>query len=245
MIGAGVATLGALCAVTALTACERTPPAPRVTAPATDTGVTGAAPVAPGGAAPVSPVDAAHVTVVVATADRDASMQPSNLPVTLTWDLTRSGDTLHVAYHVHNTTSATVFLLDRLVVPDAQGLHAAFDRVIVREGDTAGVVAFSRAYVRPERGTGGIYVPVAQRLEPGKTVDGEADVPLPITAWHNFSKASPLQITPTHAYLEIGYLTEQDQWVQINLADGTQLSGPAHPFVDRQQLVRSDTRAIP
>jgi hypothetical protein len=189
-----------------------------------------------------------------ATATHDAQVppmppMPTTQPLTLDWQLTRSGDRLQLSYSVHNDSDKALYLLDRLVVPSSKGLEAAFDRVIVRDGDAAGVVSFVRGYAPPfadkRGGIGGIQQPAAQKLEAGQTITGTATVPLPLTAWHNFGPAQPLTGAPTQAYLEIGYLLDHDKWASLELVDGTKLSGPANPFVADQRMVRSDTRPIP
>jgi hypothetical protein len=166
-------------------------------------------------------------------------------PIALDWDLTRAGNELHLHYTVHNESDQWVVLLDRLLFGEAR---PAFDRVIVRDGDSPGVVSLVRGDVGPPPGVGvQVYErPAVRALAPGKRVSGDAVVALPVTAWHNYVTAWPLTGTPTRAYLEIGYLVGDPL-----LDDATLDAGTAVELVSRgaaileQRFVRSDTRDLP
>ncbi len=167
-------------------------------------------------------------------------------PITLEWNLSQTGDQLQLSYTVSNTSTSVVYLLDQLVVPSSKGLEPGFDRVIVRNADTPGVVSFARGFVRPDQPMGGgVYVPAARRLDPGKQLEGKAVVSLPLAAWHNFAPASPLIGSPTSAVLDIGYLPGHDKWTELKLSDGTTAKAPGHPFVATQKFIRAAQRKLP
>ncbi len=166
-------------------------------------------------------------------------------PIKLDWTLTRQGNTLQLTYTVENTSAKPVVLLDRLYHPMSKGNEPAFDRVIVRNSDTPGVVSFVRGYVAPDHPIGGVFQPIARKLEPKEKVTDSATIPLPLEAWHNFARPTPLTGTPTEAVLEIGYLVDHAKWVKIKLTDGSEYTGPGHPFVNDQKLIRSDRKPIP
>lgn len=228
-----------------LAACEASPqprtaataPPARVdearTTPRIDAGITlGDAPV------DASPPDAP-------TPDPGAAARAGN-PLDLDWTLVRAGDHLHLEYSVHNASAISVSLLDHLLVDGER--HDAFDRAVVRNGAKPGMVEFVRGFAQLEnvgRGIAMIYHPAMRRLEPGATATGAADIPLPLTAWHNFGWAVTLKGTPQTATLLIGYLTDWDSWASVSLDDGTTVTVPQPGYLPRQQFVRSAPRAIP
>ncbi|MCE9577068.1 MAG: hypothetical protein K8W52_28230 [Deltaproteobacteria bacterium] len=137
-------------------------------------------------------------------------------------------------------------MLDHLLVNGER--HDAFDRVVVRNGARPGVVEFVRGFAQLEnvgRGIAMTYDPAMRRLEPGATVTGAADIPLPLTAWHNFGWAVELKGTPQTATLLIGYVTDWDSWASVSLDDGTTVTVPQPGYLPRQQFVRSVPLAIP
>lgn len=168
-------------------------------------------------------------------------------PLTLDWKLERKGNALQLSYTIQNTSEKPVVVLDRLYHPTSKGKEPAFDRVIVRDGDTPDVVSFVRGYVPPPPGIGigGVFPPIARKLEPKEKATGEATIPLPLTAWHNFASPTPLHGTPRQAVLEIGYLVDHGKWVQVILTDGSNLTGPGDPFVNDQKLIRGQPQPIP
>lgn len=168
-------------------------------------------------------------------------------PITLDWSLERKGNALRVTYSIKNTSTQDVVLLDRLYMPTAKGKEPAFDRAIVRGGDTADDVLFVRGYVPPApgRSAGGIEPPLARKLAPNATITGEASVPLPVTAWHNYLRTESLKGTPKQAALEVGYLVDHKTWVEITLTDGSKHQAPGHPFVAEQKLIRGAAKPLP
>ena len=171
----------------------------------------------------------------------------SDSPIQVTWTLQRQGDALVGRYTITSTAAAPIFVLDRLVTGSAKGRVAAFDRAVIRDGDVPGLISMVKGYVAPSMrgGVGGVLAPISRELAPGASLEGELRVPLPVTAWHNFQKASALRNEPEKAVLEIGYLEEQERWVTVKLADGRELESPAHPFVGRQKLARGPVVDIP
>jgi hypothetical protein len=232
---------GRCLALAALLGCGRTSPAP---ATSTSTTLIKSDAVAGPGDAASAPADAA----VAPDAPQLAPPAPSVEPISLDWTLTRAGDHLHVTYTVHNTSTAPVFLLDHLLLPDRGKWRDAADRAVVRTGDRAGTIELVRGYAQPDNTGTSVeiqYAPAARRLAPGASLDGAADIPLPLVAWHPFARSLALAPSPTEAVLIIGYLVDHDRWASLPLADGTTATVPGPPYIGAQRLLRAAPQAIP
>ena len=134
----------------------------------------------------------------------EAEVKAKQMNLELEWTLTVDHDRLRVDYTVHNKTASSVVLLDQLLVKDMPDP----DAIIVKNGDAAKTVAFTRAWVRTNEKVLVTPFPVARSLAAGASAKGTAFVPLPLRAWHNYSKVPPLSGDATTAVLEIGYLED-------------------------------------
>lgn len=85
--------------------------------------------------------------------------------------------------------------------------------------------------------------PGARALDPGQTLTGHAQVPLPLQAFHYQGTAAPLRGKPAFAVLELGCIRGEAHWSELPLDDGTKLT-ISHPG-DKMEVIRSDRKRLP
>ncbi len=170
-----------------------------------------------------------------------------NEPLSVEWNLTRSGNTLHISYTLHNNGHEKVYVLDQMVAARGQAFERLPQAIVVKGGEEPGSVDFVRGYVNPGHPVLFQYAPAARSLEPGQSLMGTAEVGLPLSAWHPYGHPAPIKGTPQYAVLEVGYISGGDlKWTKVPLKDGTSLSAPALPTaVSQQRMVRGAQRPLP
>jgi hypothetical protein len=187
--------------------------------------------------------------LAVLTSGRPAASAKEQRPVTdsvsVTCTLTRQGGTLRVAYTVRNNGPERVFILDDMVRL-ADGAYQRTPRVIIVQQEAPGRVALVRGFVDPGHPVQIQYAPAARALDPGQSLTGTAEVPLPLRAQHPYGRPVPLSGPVTSAVLVIGYLTGKVDWVGYPVAGAGTLSAPAlQSVVSRQRLARSAPMPVP
>lgn len=169
----------------------------------------------------------------------------NSVALTATLSLHPSGKTLEISYEMHNNTATPVWVLDGMLELTAKGFSVAHGAVIVRQADQAGGVSFVRGYVPAEYPVMVQVVPIARPLEPGQRLEGRAQTPLPLSAWHPNGQPAPLQGVATTAVVEIGYLSQEPKWASIALADGSKPTIPVLSTHNQQKFVRSTPARLP
>jgi hypothetical protein len=164
---------------------------------------------------------------------------------TLEWRLSAERDParLKITYTVHNRSAERLYLCDQLAVVERNHFVAAPKAVIVMNGGERGLVRFIRGEAPLDKPTTLQIPPGGRAVEPGARASGEAEVPLPLRAWHNYGFVAPLKGTPASGTLEIAYVTGTGEWGRLPLAGGGELTVP-QPSMRLRYLV-SDTRPIP
>jgi hypothetical protein len=131
-----------------------------------------------------------------------ADMKPTD--VELTWSATPANGSLTVTYHVKNHGADDLYVADGLMSGGQK-----VDRLVVMNGP-ADTIRLVRGLVMPdaERLTG-IPTPTVTKLPAGQTLDATVVLPLPLVAWHNAGKVTPLRPATTLT-LEVATFTTPD-----------------------------------
>lgn len=141
-----------------------------------------------------TPAEARTAEAPVATPAPSVSPTPPAEPASmntdkleLTWSTKASTKSVTVSYKVKNGGATAVFVASKLV-----HAGAPVDRLVVMNGTDA--IRLVRGLVIPdaERVTG-IPQPIFVELAPGKSLEATVDLPLPLEAWHNAGKVTPLR----------------------------------------------------
>jgi hypothetical protein len=171
--------------------------------------------------------------------------QDTALVAELEWSMSAERDParLRITYTVHNRSAERLYLCDQLAVVENNRFVAAPKAVIVMNGGERGLVRFIRGEAPLDKPTTLQIPPGARAVEPGEHAGGEAEVPLPLKAWHNYGFLAPLTGTPESATLEIAYATGEGSWGRLPLAEGGELTVP-QPATRLRYLV-SDVRPVP
>lgn len=171
------------------------------------------------------------------------------------WSLAREGEALRVRWTVQNQSGADAWLLDGPWLPQGAGYAAHADRMFVMQSASRDEVLLIRGHVRPPPGQGVAveYTPVARPLPAGASLEGEAALRLPLSAWHAFYVLPPLQAAPRRATLQVGVLQgDPPEGVPAwetrykDIATGDPLQVPTLGYVvQRGRLVSGETLPIP
>lgn len=166
-----------------------------------------------------------------------------NMDITLDWSMKIEGGKLRIDYTVENRGKARIYLLDELV--SARKLNP--EAVIVQNGDAPGVVAFVRALVTTKEKVLAIQLPAARPVEPGQKATGKGLVPLPLSAWHNYSRVDALKGELTRATLSVGYLLEPGPigFAEETLADGAHIRVPKPEAMQKHAMLRGTEKPLP
>ncbi|MFP5286320.1 MAG: hypothetical protein ACLGI9_11335 [Thermoanaerobaculia bacterium] len=169
--------------------------------------------------------------------------------VRLEWDVKPGGgDHLALSYSVRHEGEAAVYLLDRVVVfAPKEGFEEAPDRIIALAEDDPETLTLSRGWVRPPW-SNVMYelMPGARRLEPGGTLQGHAQIPLPLQPWHPNEGARPFDAPPRKMVLRMGLLPTFCELQELRLNEGSTVQVPkgADAYL-YQQWLTSEPRPIP
>ncbi len=174
-----------------------------------------------------------------------AGGSPMNDPVSVDLQLSRSERGLKLSYSITNRSKERIYVLDQMVAPRGS-TYVLTPQAVVVQGGEKGTVDFVRGFVDPGHPVQVQYAPAARSLDPGKTLEGTAEVPLPLQAQHPYGRLAPLQKPAQAVVLQIGYVSGAVEWVSYPVQGGGPLRGPALPsVVQGQRFVRSGPRALP
>jgi len=178
-------------------------------------------------------------------------------PVTVTWKLTREGNSLVIDYSVTNNGAAQILVLDEVVGTSSKGLVTLPDRFVARYDKASETVVLTAGYVPPAlamgpgAGAGSMNetMPLGRPVAPGGSVSGTKRVALPLTAWHPDLGTGPLEPMPAQplkAVVEVGWVPAQGvTWEQNPAADGTMLKAPSAHFVAvNQKFARGAAQSL-
>ncbi len=164
-------------------------------------------------------------------------------PADLEWTLMRKDNRLQLQYRITSRAKTRFYLSDLLPVSGAKGWAVADKAVIVSNGAEQDTVRFTRGRVASETPLPFLVDPGARAIDPGQTLEGSAEIPLPVTAWHYQGTTAPIKGTPHWAVLEIGYIAESAHWEELPLQNGGKLT--VSQASDPMSLFRFERKAIP
>ena len=174
-----------------------------------------------------------------------AGGSPMNDPVSVDLQLSRSERGLKLSYSITNRSKERIYVLDQMVAPRGS-TYVLTPQAVVVQGGEKGTVDFVRGFVDPGHPVQVQYAPAARSLDPGKTLEGTAEVPLPLQAQHPYGRLVPLPPGLKVATLRVGYVSAQAQWTRYPMADGTALTAPQLPsVVSLQRFARSEQKPLP
>lgn len=171
----------------------------------------------------------------------------------ITWKLTPADDKLVVDYTVRNTGDKKVWVATRLMQNTKEGrVMKPVDRLIVRPGDAPDLVSLVRGMTYESLARGRerpAPSPEMAAIEPGKSLDGRAEVPLPLESWHNYGVVPPLDGDRQRAVLELSYIDDPKDdavWWNVPLDDGTKVRAPnPRHLKSAHKRITSDPLPIP
>ena len=103
-----------------------------------------------------------------------------------------------------------------------------------------------RGFVDPGHPVQVQYAPAARSLDPGKSLEGSAEVAWPLQAQHPYGRLAPLPAGLKTATLRVGYLSGPVQWTKYPTADGSALTAPQLPSaVSLQRFARAAAKPLP
>ena len=173
------------------------------------------------------------------------NIRPTTDAAKLDWQMTAvdGGKSLRIDYQVTNTTDKRIYLSDLLPVSGPRKWMLG-DKVINVANDAApDTVLFIRGRVASEAPLPRALDPGARSLDPGQTLTGRAEVPLPLRSFHYQGTAAPLRSKPAFGVLELGCIRGDAHWSELPMDDGTKLT-LSHP-ADKMEFIRSDRKPIP
>lgn len=158
----------------------------------------------------------------------------------LTFTLAAEPGKLIVDYRLRNTGDAKVWVADQLLqnTPEGRVMKVA-GRLIVRNGDAPDVVSLVRGMTYESMTTGRERPPPSPAMkpvEPGEVLEGRAEVPLPLAAWHNYGRVEPLAGDKKRAVLELTYIEDPPDpkvWWQVPLEDGRKVPAPEPKYLKK------------
>lgn len=162
-------------------------------------------------------------------------------PLEVTWAPVREGARLRLDYTVTNTSEQSIVLCDGL-----RGTNGPTELAIVRPTESAGVVAFTLAFVRPLRTIVEKQPrPVARTLAPHESATGTAYVELPLGPQHPFY--IPEYTLPPrfdYAVLEVGFV-DGTRPLDVETSRGQRFEVASWPALQAQTIARSNVQRLP
>lgn len=154
--------------------------------------------------------------------------------------LRRAGDLLEVEYSITNRGDEPVWVLDDMLKFGDQEYLREPRLLLVRDAEGDGPVRLVRGVVHPRATVMAPLVAAARRLDPGATLTGIAETPLPLMSSHPQEPRRALKAPPERVVLEVGVMTGDVEVRSARLDDGGEafVPGPATALW-HQKLVRS------
>jgi hypothetical protein len=160
----------------------------------------------------------------------------------LTWSLHREANVLRLDYVVRNDGTAPLIVVDSLIYQRV----VRPDLVVVVDAPEPNTVLFKRGYVQSvNKWLVPPPMPSAIALAPGSELQGEARVPLPLTAFHNTDNdQKPLRPDNNQAVLEVGWIDHPEaQLLRRAIAENTFVETASHWAA--QRWLRGDVKQVP
>ena len=187
------------------------------------------------GVAAKPPVHSPPMSPPSSATTKDAFM---TLPLHVSWTLERQSDALALQYTIKNDGNSPVYVLDQTLVFAQEGLILAPDKIIV--DSNAGILQFTRGYIRPLGDYRVQLIPAVRKLKPAGSLQGSAQISLPVAAWHPRDGSRPLLGNFTKGVLRIGYVPGDTPLVPRTLVDGTTVQIPPAAHMDNQKFIESE-----
>lgn len=173
--------------------------------------------------------------------------------VTLEWTAKPAAGVLHVEYTLTNKSDKPLYAVDDMLEWQGGKLVRAPKAIIVRNGAAEGTASLFRGNMNIPTHDSRMYPsPGARLVAAGTSVQGTADVPLPLKAWHNYhpEKMEPLKEPITQLVLEIQIVrdlgVEGTDWKYESLGDGSRVQSPYLRVLNqRGEIVRGSSLAAP
>jgi hypothetical protein len=157
--------------------------------------------------------------------------------ISLSCELNKTGQALKVSYTLHNGGAERIYVLDQMVAARSGGFVQTPEALIIQQ-EAPSVAALIRGFVDPGHPVQFQYAPGARALDPGQSLTGSAEAPLPLRAQHPYGRPVPLQGKAESIVLRIGYLSGQVEWTQHPLQGGGSLTAPTLAGVRGQRFAR-------
>ena len=159
----------------------------------------------------------------------------------LEWTVVLDGGRLRVNYAVTNTTDASIFVVDKLVVRQGRK-WARTDRVTVMN-DGPGGVQFALAAISSDAPAAQLYTPTYREVIAGQILRGSFTVDDPLESWNPVGRTNPIAAAPRTATLLIQYFQgEPARWNTLESDDAKPLQVPEG---HTPRLLRVGPQALP
>src|SRR5580693_7065304 len=111
---------------------------------------------------------------------KGATMTTNDVSVSWSMRLVSGGSRLHLDYTVANKSNAQILVWDMLVTTENNKLVSRPDAISTIVGDSPDTALFVRGHVFPNSRVNVEYVPGVRSVDAGKSLQGSAEVPLPL-----------------------------------------------------------------
>jgi hypothetical protein len=174
---------------------------------------------------------------------KGATMTKNDVSVSWSLRLVSGGSRLHLDYTVANKSNERILVWDLVVTTENNKLVSRPDAISTIVGDSPDTALFVRGHVFPNSRVNVEYVPGVRAVDAGKSLQGSAEVPLPLQAWLAYGQVQPFTQVPTKAVFELQFFHGSHATSPMPVDDGT-LPKPAQPWGEAI-AIRSDAQPIP
>jgi len=148
-----------------------------------------------------------------------------NTDATLEWSMTLDGGRLRINYDVTNNSSASIYVVDKLVARQGKK-WARTDQVTVMN-DGPGSVKFALAAISSDAPAAQLYTPTYRAVLAGQPLRGSFTVDYPLKSWNPVGRTNPIAVDPRTATLMIQYFQgEPPRWNTLESDDASPLKVP-------------------
>ena len=159
----------------------------------------------------------------------------------LEWTAALDGGQLRVSYDVTNTTSATIYVVDKLVMRQGKK-WARTDQVTVMN-DGPGTVKFALAAISSDAPAAQLYTPTFREVIAGQSLHGSFTVDFPLKSWSPVGRTNPIAPDPKTGTLMVQYFQgEPARWNTLESDDAKPLKVPEG---HSPQLLRVGPQPLP
>lgn len=136
----------------------------------------------------------------------------------LEWTMALDGGRLRVNYDVTNTTNASIYVVDKLVMRQGKK-WARTDQVTVMN-DAPGSVKFALAAISSDAPAAQLYTPAYREVIAGQNLHDSFTVDYPLTSWTPVGRTNPIAAAPKTATLMIQYFKGEPARCRLTDAGG-------------------------